>query len=106
MCPSKQLFYWPHQRSWVRVFLEITEGEMSLEFFRVLHQRELGTGTWHYTGEGALHPLNHLPATPKSILKHCHLQIPPNFALPNPSASPGQKSAIRSLSSVVELSQT
>lgn len=56
VCPSAQLLYWPHQQFRVRVVLEIFEGEMSPEVFRVLHQRELGTSTKNYN-EGAPLPL-------------------------------------------------
>ena len=56
VCPPQQLCYWLHQQFRGRVSLEIIEGEMSLKFFRVLHQRELGTGTWYYAGEGVPPP--------------------------------------------------
>ena len=56
VCLPVQLSYWCHQSSRVRIILEIFKGEMSLELFRVLHQRELGRGTCHYTEEDASPP--------------------------------------------------
>lgn len=72
VCCSTKLSYWVYQRSRVRIFLEITEGEMSQEVIWILHQRELETGHLALDWRRCSCSL----VSPPYTLQHSNFQIP------------------------------